>query len=328
MQTRREFIVTASQTAAVLAGLPLVKRAIANDRVRKPLDIIDCHTHFYDPSRAEGVPWPDEQSSLYRTVLPKHLRALPMPQPLGGTVIVEASNWIEDNQWLLDLAKDDPFIVGIVGHLTPGNETFREHLKRFAANELFRGIRVSQQLIAKVDEQLLADLKLLVDHDLELDVNGGPETPQIVASLAARLPELRIVVNHLGNVRIDGKWPPQDWTDGMRQAARHKQVYCKISALVEGAARDDKPAPKEVDFYRPVLDIAWEAFGEDRLIYGSNWPVSERAADYAVLQQIVLDYFADRGEVAVEKFFSLNAKQAYKWLDREGRTSRSDGQEK
>lgn len=324
MQTRRDFIVAASQTAAALSGLPFVDRAFANERELKPLDIIDCHTHFYDPNRAEGVPWPDKQSSLYRTVLPKHLRALPKPQPLGGTVIVEASSWVEDNQWLLDLAKDDPFIVGIVGHLTPREENFGEHLKRFAANELFRGIRVSQQMIAELDEQLLADLKLLIDHDLELDVNGGPTTPLIVAALAARLSELRIVINHLGNVRIDGEQPPQDWTEGMRQAARHKHVYCKVSALVEGVANNDKPAPKEVDFYRPVLDVAWEAFGEDRLIYGSNWPVSERAADYAVLQRIVLDYFANRGDAASEKFFSLNAKQAYKWLDRKGRTTQAE----
>ncbi|MEM7013931.1 MAG: amidohydrolase, partial [Verrucomicrobiota bacterium] len=62
------------------------------------LDVIDCHTHFYDPTRPEGVPWPGEGSALYRTVLPKHLRGLKAFRPVTGTVIVEASPWVEDNQ--------------------------------------------------------------------------------------------------------------------------------------------------------------------------------------------------------------------------------------
>jgi len=287
---------------------------------QKPLDVIDCHTHFYDPTRPEGIPWPPKTSPLYRQVLPKHLRALPQAVKVTGTVIVEASNRLEDNQWLLDLAADDPFIVGIVGHLNPGQSDFAAHVKRFAAAKLFRGIRVNQKLV----ESMLAagqldDFKLLEQHDLELDVNGGTETPAVASHLAERLPELRIVINHLGNVRIDKNPPPADWTKAMQAAGRKQGVFCKVSALVEGAARGGRKPPSDVAFYRPYLDVVWDAFGDDRLIYGSNWPVSERAADYKMLQQIVLDYVTDRGPDVVVKFFSQNAKRAYKWVEREGR---------
>ena len=74
--------------------------------------IIDTHTHFYDPSRPQGVPWPGpENELLYRTVLPEHYRQIAEPEGVTGTVVVEASAWLDDNQWILDLAKDDPFNV-------------------------------------------------------------------------------------------------------------------------------------------------------------------------------------------------------------------------
>ena len=80
--------------------------------------IVDTHTHFYDPARPQGVPWPSPgEEHLYRTVLPRHYKALAEPEGVTATVVVEASPWVEDNQWILDLAAADPFIVGLVGHL-------------------------------------------------------------------------------------------------------------------------------------------------------------------------------------------------------------------
>ncbi|MCM2369975.1 amidohydrolase family protein [Aporhodopirellula aestuarii] len=295
------------------------------DDVLRDLDIIDCHTHFYDPSRPEGVPWPSKNSSLYRTVLPEHLRSLEQFRPVTGTVIVEASSRVDDNAWLLDLAADDPFIVGIVGRLQPGTADFPEQLQRFAANPLFRGIRISVGLLKEMlAEDLqgigsLNDLALLAERDLSLDVNGGPETPAAVAKLAEKIPNLRIVVNHIGNVAITSA-PPADWVEAIRAAAKHPNVFCKVSGLVESASHHSgRPAPDDLEFYRPYFDVVWDAFGEDRVIYASNWPVSERGASYEMLQRLVMHYVAERGRVATQKFASLNAKNAYKWLERPGR---------
>lgn len=283
-------------------------------------DVIDCHTHFYDPTRPEGVPWPGKGTSLYRPVLPKHLRELRQFRRVTGTVIVEASPWLEDNAWLLDLAKDDPFIVGVVGNLTPGSGDFGGHVKRFAANPLFRGIRVSSKLVAGLSERKdFADLHLLADHDLALDVNGGPEAPVVIATLANQIPKLRMVLNHIGNVRITPDAPPHEWQEGIQAAAKHSNVFCKVSALVEGASRDGRKAPHDLNYYRPYIDVVWTAFGDDRVIYGSNWPVSENSADYETLQRIVMEYASEKGATTIPKFCSLNAKLAYKWLERPGR---------
>jgi L-fuconolactonase len=310
---RRTFI---GSSAFGMAGLGL--RNVAADDGSKALEIIDCHTHFYDPSRPEGVPWPGKNTKLYRTVLPENLRALKQFRKVTGTVIVEASPWVEDNQWLLDLASGDPFIVGIVGNLKLGEPDFAKHLKRFASNPLFRGIRVNAALVKQlIDKNEIADFQLLVNHDLSLDVNGGPDTPSALARLASKLPKLRIILNHIGNVRITKDAPTADWKSGIAEAANHPNVFAKISGLVEGAAHDSQPAPHDLDFYRPYINVVWQAFGDQRVIYGSNWPVSERAADYETVQRLSLEYAFERGEQATRHFCSLNAMRAYQWIKRD-----------
>ena len=117
----------------------------------------------------------------------------------------------------------------------------------------------------------------------------------------------------MANVRIDGKAPPPEWLAGMAACAASDKVFCKVSALVEGARQDKGYSTSDVAFYTPVLDAVWQAFGEDRLIYGSNWPVSVRFAPYPQVQQIVSDYFKTKGRAAYEKYFWKNSIAAYKW---------------
>ena len=278
--------------------------------------IIDTHTHFYDPTRPAGVPWPDSDDDvLYRPVYPEHHKALATPEGVTGTVVVEASTWVEDNQWILDLAKNEPFIVGFVGNLDIGSADFERNLERYAANPLFRGIRLrGVDIGAVVSGGNLANIERLAAKDLSVDLLASPEALPSVAALAAEIPELRIVINHVAGVPIDGKAPDARWVEGMQMAAAHPRVYCKVSGLVESTK--DKPSPTDVAYYAPTVDVLWAAFGADRLVYGSNWPVSERFADYATVQRIVSQYFNAKGVVAAEKYFWRNALAAYKWLDR------------
>lgn len=310
--TRREFL---QSSLALAATASFSSQTLAADD--RPL-MVDCHTHFYDPTRPQGVPWPGKGDDvLYRTVLPKHFLEQAASLGVTKTVVVEASPLVEDNAWLLELASKNPSVVGVVGNLTPGKPEFAEHLKRFAANKLYKGIRINHGLLKSGLDQpdFLADVRRLAERDLELDVNGGPDMPADVARLAEKMPELRIVINHLGNVDIDGAALPQAWLDGMQAAAKHPHVFCKVSALVEHAKpkSGEKKVPEEVEFYRPILDAIWDIFGDDRLIYGSNWPVSDNAASYRVLFSIVSQYVQARGRAATAKFFSKNSQVAYQW---------------
>jgi L-fuconolactonase len=281
--------------------------------------VIDTHTHFYDPTRPQGVPWPPKQDALlYRTVLPPDYLALPTPQKVTGTVVVEASPWVEDNQWVLDLAAQQPFIVGVVGNLPVGTKDFAAHLKRFAAHRLFRGLRLRgiNLQTALEDGAFTADLKNLADRDLALDLVGGLDILDAADRIARLLPGQRIVLDHLAGVRVDGQAPPADWVRAMRRAAAHQNVFAKVSGLVEGTGRTDGSAPGDVEFYRPVLDTLWGLFGPERLIYGSNWPVSARFAPLGRVQGLVNDYFTAQGREALEKVFAGNAQTAYRWVKR------------
>jgi L-fuconolactonase len=265
------------------------------------------------------VPWPDKNDSvLYRRVLPADYRALSDPLGVTGTVVVEASAWVDDNQWILDLAAADPFIIGFVGNLKPGKPEFRKDLNRFAKNRLYRGIRIGGGDVKAALErsEVLEDLRRLSDHDLSLDVLIGPDGVADVVALAGKLPDLRIVIDHCANVPIQEGQPPGGWVDGIVACHYKPNVFMKVSGLVEGTGRTHGDAPKDVMPYRRVLDTIWGAFGEDRVIYGSNWPVSERFASLATVQRLVESYFDEKGGVAADKYFRKNATRVYKTVRR------------
>lgn len=286
------------------------------ERPADALTIIDCHTHFYDPTRPEGVPWPGRNETfLYRPIYPKDYLAEKVPAPVTATVVVEASPWVEDNQWILDLARREKFIVGLCGNLDPGQDSFPADLVRFAVNPLFRGIRVSGGNFDRVmnDPGFVRRLHLLADRDLQLDVNVGVESLPAVTRLAREIPALRIVIDHLANTGIDGRTPDPAWRRAMGESAGQAKVFAKVSGLVEGASHFQKPVPTDTSYYRPWLDAIWNDFGPDRLVYGSNWPVSALFAPLHDVQRIVTEYFTDRGAAALAGVFAGNSRRAYGW---------------
>jgi len=324
VRNRRRFLAAAAQAVAgvTFTGWASALRAAPGqaDAGAEGFTVIDAHTHFYEPTRPEGVPWPPHDDKLlYRRVLPRDYLAVPVPKPVTGTVVVEASPLLEDNQWVLDLAANNPFIVGFVGNLPVGTKRFAGHLKRFTANKLFRGIRLRDRKLEGVldDPAFVSDMKLLADYDLSLDLVGGTEILLFAERLAAEVPALRIIIDHLAGIVVDAKAPPPDWMEKMKALARKPEVSCKLSGLVEGTGRSDGSAPRDVEFYRPILDAMREMFGPERLIYASNWPVSERFAPLATVQGIAGDYFRSYGSRAEEQVFAHSAQAAYRWVRRE-----------
>jgi predicted TIM-barrel fold metal-dependent hydrolase len=262
--------------------------------------IIDTHIHLYDPARPQGVPWPPKTDPLlYKRVLPETYAALVRPLGVTGAVVVEASAWLEDNQWILDLAKENRIIVGHVGHLEPGTPEFRIHLARFAKNPLFRGIRLGgAALTAGVDRNaFVEDLRRLADAGLMLDAIGNAAMLPALLKLTDRVPDLRIAIDHMPA-------EPPGWTEhrgGLRELARNPHVYSKVSGVIG---------------HRDLLDEVWSLFGADRVMYGSNWPVSDRQAPYAEVLQTMKDYLAHKDAEVVEKYFWRNSRACYRWLDR------------
>lgn len=315
---RRDWIKVAATAAVVSPTITRIASSAdaAEDR-SVPSRVVDTHTHFYDPSRPQGVPWPGKDTPLYRTVLPPDWQKVAGPVGVKQTIVVEASPWVEDNQWVLDIAKDEKSIVGLVGNLDPRDAEFSKHLSRFAKNPIFRGIRWRSDLVP-IDRDLDVLVRAaneLKDFDLELDLNGPCQALPLANRLATEVPGLRIVINHLG-----GSGDPQSihaqWHENIREIASRPNAFMKVSALPEQVRCEPGQAPSDTDYYRPILDHLWECFGEDRLIYGSNWPVSDRGAPYDVVYKIVSEYFGAKGQAATEKYFWKNSQTAYRWADR------------
>ena len=287
-----------------------------------PVPIIDTHIHLFDTTRPQGVPYPDKNNAtLYQPALPARYRKIAQPLGVVGAIEVEASPWIEDNLWVLDIAAQDQLIVGTVGNLEPGKPEFPEYLERYHRNPLFRGIRYGNLWGRDIGLELnkpefIAGLKLLADAGLVLDT-ANPR-PALIASMVRitdKIPNLRIVIDHLP--QLD---PPTDaaalkeYEGNLRELAQRPQAYVKISEVLR---RVQGRVPADLNFYRPRLDSLCEIFGEDRVLYGSDWPNADLWAPFETGLNIVKEYFTGKGRAAAEKYFWKNSLAVYRWVRRD-----------
>lgn len=280
-----------------------------------PARIIDTHVHFYDPARPQGVPWPPkEQKVLYRTVLPREFIELTRPFGVTGAIIVEASPLVEDNQWILDLVANEPFILGLVGNLQPAKPPFAADLDRLRKNRRFLGIRSGalwgrDPATEMAKAEFIRDMKRLADAGLQLDAVGGPAILPRVVQLSDAVPELRIVIDHLPFDPPPEEGPRKEYQTALRELGRRPKVFAKVSSVLR---RRDGKVSSELGDYKASLDELWEVFGPDRVIYGSNWPVSDLVAPYGSVFKVVQEYFTAKGAEAAEKYFFRNALAAYR----------------
>jgi predicted TIM-barrel fold metal-dependent hydrolase len=238
-----------------------------------------------------------------------------------GAIEVECSPWLDDNQWVLDVAAKDTIIVGTVGNLEPGKPDFRKHLQRFHENPLFLGIRYGNLWGRNLGDHIsmpefISDIKALADAGLELDTaNPNPALISAVVRLTDHVPNLRVVIDHLP--QLD---PPTESAargallSDLRELGKRPQVFVKVSEVlrrVSGQVRDD------LKFYRARLDELWDIFGQNRLIYGSDWPNGDLWAPYQTIFNLVHEYFSAKGPDVQAKFFWKNSIAAYRWVKRD-----------
>ena len=303
----------------VAAGLTL---ADAGAQTPSSIPVIDTHIHLFDTERPGGVPWPSQNNPahkvMYMPSLPSRYRKVVDGLGIVGAIEIECSPLLEDNQWVLDVAKNDTIMVGTIGHLTPGTPEFRPNLERFHKNPLFRGIRYGLDGRAgqEVDKQeFIADLKALADADLVMDTaNPSVSLLEGVVRVSDRVPNLRLVIDHLPQMLRPTESAAQASYDASMKAIRGRpQIYVKVSEVLR---RVDDKIPTDLAFYRPRIDEVLDVFGIDRVLYGSDWPNGDQWLPVPVGFKIVHEYFMAKGQVAAEKYFWRNSTKAYKWVKR------------
>jgi predicted TIM-barrel fold metal-dependent hydrolase len=287
-------------------GLPKVKH------------MIDTHIHLYDTTRESGVPWPPQDDTvLYKPHLPDEFKAVSKPVGLTGVIVVEASDRPEDNQWVLDLVKDDEFFVALVGNIDPYEPDFEERLANLQKDPRVVGLRLrngrQRKAIDYTDPKLLQSLRAVAQAGLSVDLllNGaGVEAVKKADQLARTIPELRIVIDHVIGYDFDGRSVPADWIAAVEKLGENKNVWCKVSGLYQRSV--PQPAPKTLSHYEEVLEVLWKNLGPERLVFGSNWPCTKKSGDYTSYVKLVNQYFSKKGDDASERYFWMNAVEAYR----------------
>jgi predicted TIM-barrel fold metal-dependent hydrolase len=314
--SRRAFL------AGVAATTAATTIARSSEAQAPPIPIIDTHIHLFDPTRPQGAPYSGPPSAPGATPIaasPERYRRLAVPLGVVGAIKVEASPWIEDNLWVLEVAQRDPIMVGVIGNLEPDKAEFPEYLERYHKNPLFRGIRYGNLWGRDITKQslnpnFLGGLKRLAEADLVMDM-ANPRVPLLEAMLriSDAVPALRIVLDHL---------PALDPTEAdhaaydaaLQEAGRRPQIYVKLSEiihLVNGRVSTD------VNSYRGRLDTLMGVFGEDRILFGSDWPNSDGVAPIEKVFAVAKDYFLAKPRAVAEKYFWKNSVAAYKWVKRD-----------
>jgi len=223
---------------------------------------------------------------------------------------------------VLDVAAKDPIIVGMVGNLEPGKPDFRKNLDRFRKNPLYLGIRYGylwdRNLAAELAKpEFIAGLKDLAAAGLSLDTaNPSVKALGDVVRISDAVPNLRVVIDHLPALVVPrGSAERGTYERLLRTIQQRPQVYVKVSAVLRKL--DDKPVSTRLADHKEKIDILWDTFGQDRLLYGSDWPNSEPSAPYPQVLRIVREYFEAKGRDVAEKYFWKNSVKAYRWKRRD-----------
>lgn len=252
---------------------------------------VDAHQHFWAYS-AEEYPWIGEgMQRLARDYLPVDLKPLLAAKGLAGSVAVQARQSLEETRWLLELASKHPGILGVVGWVDLRSEAVGSQLEAFVGNPRFVGVRHVVQDEPDVrfllGEAFVRGLRQLQSHGLTYDLLLFPPQLPAAIELVGMLPEQPFVLDHLAKPGIKaGTLDP--WRADIQALATHGNVTCKLSGMVTEAAWQGW---KREDF-TPYLEVALEAFGPERLMYGSDWPVCLLAAEYPDVFGIVEDFLA------------------------------------
>jgi len=250
---------------------------------------IDSHQHFwkYDAREYE---WIDESmKSLRRDFMPEDLEPELGRNGFDGCIAVQARQTLEETRWLLELAGRHSFVKGVVGWVDVRSPEVRFQLEALCGNPKLAGIRHIVQ--SEPDDRFLLQpdflrgIAVLSEFNLTYDILIYTRHLPVAAEVVTRFPRQRFVLDHLAKPDIRRR-ELTGWSQGIRQFARFPNVYCKLSGLVTEA---DWTNWKEQDF-APYLDAAFEHFGAERLMIGSDWPVCTVAGDYSLVIGVVKNY--------------------------------------
>ncbi len=285
----------------------------AQSRLEKIPFRIDTHIHLYDTNREGSSTFldPVKHEKIYYPHFVAEFLTAAEPAGVNYAIVVEASKRRKDNFWAMNVVNESTNLLAFVANLDPRDPYYISDLDILSKNKKFKGIRIrpttkidlsDQSVINKLGE--LAKRKLV----LELGPNEGPI--EAIENIALKYPEMNIIIDHMAGGKIQNeKIEPADWNGRLERLAALPNVYCKVSALF--GLSGQSPAPIDANYYRPFIDQVVHAFGPDRILFGSNWTLSEMYGTYGDLVGIYDQYLEKKKGISARKFYTENAIKAY-----------------
>jgi L-fuconolactonase len=273
--------------------------------------IVDSHQHFWQLGRFD-YPWMSSSVEvLYRDYLPDQLAPILAENGVNQTVLVQASNSIEESRWLLSLADANPFIAGVVGWVDLMAEDVEQQLDELSSHPKFKGVR---HLVESepaddwlIQPKVLEGLRRLSAYRLTYDLLVHPRHLKHVPRVADACPDLKLVIDHMAKPSIV-RAEFAAWQEQLKPVAANKKIECKLSGLVTEASWNSW----QTSDLRPFVECALELFGPERLMFGSDHPVCLLAAPYKRVLESFQEILQGLTAAELEQVFAANAIRFYK----------------
>ena len=274
---------------------------------------IDTHNHFwiYDPLEYD---WIDGSMSLLkRNYLPEEFSNVLANAAIGGCIAVQARQSDAETDWLLKLSDEFKIIKGVVGWVDLCNLNLHEFLEQKHQHHKLKGFRhvlQGEEDDFMLNPDFIRGIQILSEHDYCYEILVYENQLKSVRKLLDQLPEMRLVIDHIAKPNIKAK-PDRDWIQDLKAISLHKHVYCKLSGMVTEADWENW-TPENIF---PFIEHTITCFGENRVMYGSDWPVCLLAAKYNEVKNLLEQYLATQCKDSRDKIFSSNAKEFYRLFD-------------
>ena len=272
--------------------------------------IIDSHQHFwhYEPVKHSWID--DEMAVIRRDFTPEDLQKVYQENGVDGCVAVQADQTLAETDFLIDLASKNDFIKGIVGWVDLRNEAVETDLERYSHQPKVKGFRHVVQGESDhnflLRPNFLRGISALEKYNYVYDILIFPHQLGATLEFVKRFPNIKFVIDHIAKPYIkDGFF--DGWANQMKAIAKHDNVYCKVSGMITEA---DYKTWTESQLH-PYIDLVFNAFGTNRIMYGSDWPVCLVAGNYAQVKNIVTNYIADFSADEKATIMGKNAIQFY-----------------
>jgi len=271
---------------------------------------IDSHQHFwqYHPVKHSWIN--DDMKVLQQDYLPSDLKKVYQENAIDGCVAVQADQSEIETDFLIDLANENEFIKGIVGWIDLRAENLKERLQHYSKFDIIKGFRHVVQDEPDpnfiIGDSFKKGIALLHQYNFTYDILIFPHQLRASLKLIEEFPEHKFVIDHIAKPSIKSG-DIKEWETLIREIAKHRNVYCKVSGMVTEADW----AHWKYDDFVPYLDVVFDAFSTKRIMYGSDWPVCLLGGDYSSIKSIIEEYIKNLSAEQQEEIMGGNAIKFY-----------------